>query len=128
MVPWVRCDRHSRKNGAECNRCWRRVAPGYPRYGLHESVVQKAACGRAEHCHPEASDRRTFQYFFATHLLEDGYAIRPVQELLGDKDMRTTRIYTHVLNHAPVAPLFAHSHAFCAKLVTRTPCCCGWRA
>lgn len=56
-----------------------------------KKAVQKAGIVRRASCH-------TFRHSFATHLLEDGYDIRTVQELLGHKDLRTTMIYTHVLN------------------------------
>jgi integron integrase len=60
---------------------------------IHRAVVQSGV-NKAASCH-------TFRHSFATHLLDSGYDIRTVQELLGHRDLKTTMIYTHVLNKGP---------------------------
>jgi len=79
-----------------------RWAPTGPlRHSIHETVLQRAIAeavrksGVVKH-----GSAHTFRHSFATHLLEDGYNIREVQDLMGHADIKTTMIYLHVMSTA----------------------------
>jgi len=82
------------------NRCTDPYTGRTVRYHIHEKTVQRAvktAVQRAGIAKPVGC--HTFRHVFATHLLESGHNIRTVQELLGHKDVQTTMMYTHVMQH-----------------------------